>query len=91
MPRFFVTADQVCGDTITITGSDVNHIKNVLRMECGESLEVCDGIGNDYDCVISEMSKDAVTLSVSSSMASFAELDTKLYLFQVCQKLIRWN
>lgn len=82
MPRFFVTSDQVHGDEIIINGSDVNHIKNVLRMNCGEELEVCDGCGHDYACVIKDVDKDAVYLQVEKSWDSLVELDTKLYLFQ---------
>ena len=33
MQHFFVTPDQVCGEKIYIEGSDVNHMKNVLRMK----------------------------------------------------------
>ncbi len=82
MPRFFVTSDQIHGEEIIITGSDVNHIKNVLRMECGAKLEICDGNGCDYDCVIKALDKDAVYLQVNTSEESLVELDTKLYLFQ---------
>ncbi len=82
MPRFFVTSDQIHGDEIIITGSDVNHIKNVLRMECGEKLEVCDGNGWDYSCVIKTLDKDAIYLHVEESGESLVELNTKLYLFQ---------
>ena len=30
MYRFFVNAENILEDTILVTGSDVNHIKNVL-------------------------------------------------------------
>ena len=36
MPRFYVGEDAVNGEYIQITGGDVNHIKNVLRMKKGE-------------------------------------------------------
>ena len=38
MQRFFVTPDQVGEDKIRIQGSDVNHMKNVLRMRPGEAV-----------------------------------------------------
>ena len=31
MARFFVNSNNIHNDVITITGNDVNHIKNVLR------------------------------------------------------------
>ena len=36
MYQFFVDPGQIQGTRITITGKDVNHIKNVLRMKKGE-------------------------------------------------------
>ena len=38
MPRFFVGTDQISDKDIVITGTDVNHIRNVLRMTPGESI-----------------------------------------------------
>ena len=52
MPRFFVGADQISDKDIVITGTDVNHIRNVLRMTPGEEVTVSDGQGMDYFCRI---------------------------------------
>ena len=38
MPRFFVGTDQISDKDIVITGTDVNHIRNVLRMTPGEEV-----------------------------------------------------
>ena len=43
MHHFFVTPDQIKEEKIYIEGSDVNHIKNVLRMKIGEELQISDG------------------------------------------------
>lgn len=40
MNKFFVRENEICGDEIHITGPDVNHIKNVLRMRPGEEVLV---------------------------------------------------
>lgn len=50
MQHFFVDASQVSGETIRIEGSDVNHMKNVLRMRIGEEVTVSDGQGKEYLC-----------------------------------------
>ena len=42
MHQFFVTPEQVEEDKIYIHGSDVNHIKNVLRMQEGEEIRISD-------------------------------------------------
>lgn len=82
MPRFFVQPEQVDGDVITITGGDVNHIKNVLRMSSGDELSISDGCGMDYFCRIQSMDRESVILHIENSWDSYVELDTKLYLFQ---------
>lgn len=40
MYQFFVEEHQLAGDRIAILDSDVNHIKNVLRMKVGERVRV---------------------------------------------------
>lgn len=37
MYQFFVEDEQIANDLVIIEGSDVNHIRNVLRMKCGKS------------------------------------------------------
>ena len=82
MPRFFVEPGQVDDQIITITGGDVNHIKNVLRMHQGDTLSVSDGCGKDYFCSIKTMDKDQVILHIENSWDSYVELPVKLHLFQ---------
>ncbi len=51
MSRFFVEPDQVSHDGfITITGSDVKHMRDVLRMARGDTFTVCDSTGTEYRC-----------------------------------------
>ena len=62
MYRFFVEPSQIEGKRVVITGSDFNHIKNVLRMKIGE--EIAASNGNDYRenrCRIEEYTTDDVT------------------------------
>jgi len=82
MPRFFVKREAVCGDQIYITGSDVNHIKNVLRMAPGEAISVSDGEGRDYFGTVVSLDKDKVTVHIENSWDSFVELPAKVWLFQ---------
>lgn len=86
MPRFFVEKEQICGDEIILTGGDVNHIKNVLRMRVSDELTVCDGCGTDYDCEIAEADREELKLNIKSLNPSDTELDTRIYLFQALPK-----
>lgn len=67
---------------ITIAGSDVNHIKNVLRMKTGEQLMVCDGMGMQYTCEIAEFPEGEVLLSIQKAEKASTELPVRLKLYQ---------
>ena len=82
MHHFFVTPDQVKQEHIYIEGSDVNHIKNVLRMKSGETLEICDGNNKKYICEIEEMTAEYVLAKIKEELGADTELPSKLYLFQ---------
>lgn len=82
MHHFFVTPEQVREDKVKIIGSDVNHIKNVLRMKIGEEVQISDGHNGKYLCGICAMSAEDVTLEILEELEIDAELPSKLYLFQ---------
>ena len=38
--KFFVQKEQIIGNKVTLTGSDVSHIRTVLRLKTGDSIQV---------------------------------------------------
>lgn len=82
MPRFYVEDCQDAQTGITITGEDVNHIKNVLRLSIGDAITVCDGAGKEYECEIAEISKEHVYATIVDINQNAAELPCKITLFQ---------
>ena len=51
--------------SVIIRGTDVNHIKNVLRMRPGEEVAVSNGIdGKEYRCGILALEEDCVRLEL---------------------------
>lgn len=84
MHRFFVDKGSIIGanEKLRITGEDVNHIKNVLRLKCGEDILVGDGDGTDYQCTISDISNDCVEADIIDVFRNSAELPVKITLFQ---------
>lgn len=82
MPRFYIQDSQIQSTGITLTGEDVNHIKNVLRMKAGEKVVLCNGLGKDYYCEITEIRNDSVFLSIEKEQITDTELKGKIYLFQ---------
>ena len=83
MYQFFVEPSQIQGSKIVITGGDVNHIKNVLRMKAGEEIAVSNGVdGKEYRCDIEQITEEEVICTVRLVKEDSAELPSKIYLFQ---------
>lgn len=82
MYRFYVEQNQIAEETIQIVGMDVNHIKNVLRMEMGEKIIICNGQGKDYYCIIESIAENQVISTILEEKATETELEGKIYLFQ---------
>lgn len=83
MYQFFVEPSQIQGNRVTITGKDVNHIKNVLRMKKGEEIAVSNGAdGKEYRCGIEEFMEDEVICTLRFVKEDALELPSKVYLFQ---------
>lgn len=83
MYQFFVDPAQIQGNKVMITGKDVNHIKNVLRMKKGEEISVSNGVdGKEYRCGIEELLEDSVVCTLRFIKEDALELPSKVYLFQ---------
>lgn len=85
MYQFFVSENQINinDKAVIITGSDVNHIKNVLRMKVGEELNVSNGAdGREYRCAIKEFTADSILCELRFIKEASNELPSKVYLFQ---------
>lgn len=83
MYQFFVEPSQIQDKKVIITGSDVNHIKNVLRLKAGEEIAVRNGVdGKEYRCGIEEFAQDQIICSLRFIREEGVELPSKIYLFQ---------
>ena len=88
MYQFFVEDEQVAFDAeqktgkICITGTDVNHIRNVLRMKTGEKVRVSDRSGHAFFCCLEEIAGDYVSARIEYADETGTELDNPIWLFQ---------
>lgn len=86
MHRFFVAEENQRENGIVVTGDDVNHIRNVLRMSLGEKLVVSCGKGVDYECEIAEFRDTEILLTVCRETPAVTELPVAITLFQALPK-----
>ena len=83
MYQFFVEPNQINDKRVVITGSDVNHIRNVLRMKPGEEIAVSNGTdGREYRCGIVEIGEEQVICELRFIKEDGLELSSRVHLFQ---------
>lgn len=82
MYLFFVDGREIGEAEAKITGSDFNHIKNVLRMKPGDKLRISDGEKLCYSCQITAFTEDAVCVELLERDEDGTELPAQIVLFQ---------
>lgn len=83
MYKFFINENQIENNKISIIGSDVNHIKNVLRLEEGETIYVCiKEKSKSFKCKILDLNKDEVKCDILEEIFETTEANTHIHIFQ---------
>lgn len=83
MPKFFVKGEQVNKGEIIILGDDVNHIKKVLRMDVGDTFNVCnDSNSENYVVKIDRFEKDEIVCKIVENIQTNAESNVKVHIYQ---------
>ena len=80
--HFFTETEFFTGTEAVITGPDVNHIKNVLRMKPGEKILLSDGKGTNCLCEITELFPDKVLAKILPEEVDDTELPVQVTLYQ---------
>ncbi|HHW47176.1 MAG TPA: 16S rRNA (uracil(1498)-N(3))-methyltransferase [Clostridiaceae bacterium] len=82
MPKFFISEENITGGKISITGEDVNHIRNVLRLERGDNLTLCDGKRKDYTVEIESFETGRILTNIVNVEENRSEPPVEAILFQ---------
>lgn len=86
MPHFIVSAPVSENGSVTITGADVHHIRNVLRLKTGDEITVSSGSGGKFACEITQIEKDQVTATTVRQLPFTANNSPALILAQSAPK-----
>lgn len=81
MFNFFVDGDNRKNDKYFISGADFNHIKNVLRMNVGDTLLVSCNNSSDL-CKITSFESGTVTAEIIETDYNKTNLPIQIHLFQ---------
>ncbi len=86
MRRFFISSEQAAEakkhGTVSLSGGDVNHIVNVLRMKPGEKLIFASSDGTEFVSELKECSGSGVTAAVIRAEENLTEPDVGVTVIQ---------
>jgi 16S rRNA (uracil1498-N3)-methyltransferase len=82
MHRFFVPPDWLEDDKVTIVGSLVHQIQNVLRLGPGDHITILDNSGWEREVEITRMGKKHVSGRAMDKRLASSEPRTKITLYQ---------
>ena len=82
MVRFFVSPEELAGETLTLAGENAQHAK-VLRLKAGEQVLVCDGAGSECLC---EVADSEYTLHILERRASANEAAVEVSVYMAFPK-----
>lgn len=83
MPKFFVKNNQINENVVSIIGTDVNHIANVLRLKIDDEIQVCnEDKGLNYNTKIAEINKEFVKCNIVETIESNSEANIYINILQ---------
>lgn len=83
MYKFFVSSNQINNSKVQIIGEDVNHIKNVLRLQKNEEIQVCNtDISKSYITKIVELNNDHILAEILEECNESTEPKISIHIFQ---------
>ena len=86
MRYFFIEPDALQKPIVAIEGSEVHHIKNVLRLKPGDKIRVFDGEGFEYDASIQRIFADRVEIKIRRKFPGRKESPVQIAVAQALLK-----
>ena len=68
--RFFAPPEAFNKQTVTLTGDEARHLRDVLRLKAGDEVFVFDGAGKEVRCTIESARRDQAFLSQCHEIAA---------------------
>jgi 16S rRNA (uracil1498-N3)-methyltransferase len=64
MCRFYLPPDQCTAATLTLSGREAHHARQVLRVQRGDEVIVVDGAGNEFTCEVLHGDRDKLQVAI---------------------------
>jgi 16S rRNA (uracil1498-N3)-methyltransferase len=82
MPRFYVSNPRIEQGLLKVEGSEVRHIRRVLRLKVGDRVVLFDGSAKEYEGIIVEESPSSVMIKVEDILSPPKESPLEITLAQ---------
>ncbi|MCU0599706.1 MAG: 16S rRNA (uracil(1498)-N(3))-methyltransferase [Desulfobacterales bacterium] len=86
MRRFLIHPSEIKKQSPLIQGSDVLHIRKVLRLKPGDRILLLDGEGNEYEAVIDGIFDDCIRVDIIKQYQSQTEPPIRIIVMQAFLK-----
>jgi 16S rRNA (uracil1498-N3)-methyltransferase len=91
MYRFFVPSEWLETDHVTVTGTLVHRLRNVLRLRPGDRVLLLDNSGWEHEVELREVSSQRIEGQVVHKSVATGEPRTKITMYQALLKLNRFE
>jgi 16S rRNA (uracil1498-N3)-methyltransferase len=82
IPRIFIDADKIHNNIATIDGSDLNYLKNVMRLKVGDEIAVLDNKSREFASKIISMDKNSIKAQFLAEKQPKSELKIQVTIAQ---------
>jgi len=82
IPRIFVGFEKIKNDMATIGGSDVNYLKNVMRLKVGDEVSVMDSKSKEYSAKIAVFENGNIKVELLAEKHPKSESKVKVTIAQ---------
>ena len=83
MYKFFVRENQIEENRVKIIGEDVNHIKNVLRLQTNDNIQICNlDTKKTYITNIMEIQAGSIITEILEECTYTTETNISVHIFQ---------
>ena len=66
--RFHAPPSSFTETTVTLTADEARHLRDVLRLKPGDEVYVFDGLGHEFRCAVSNLTRDVAELSIDAEV-----------------------
>ena len=82
IPRIFIAADKIENNIATIEGSDLNYLKNVMRLKIGDEIAVLDNKSREFASKITSMDSKTIKAMFLAEKQPKSELKIQVTIAQ---------